>query len=114
MERFLKGTARMRQSQVASKIGAETGDEGYLLDPGDWNEDIAELLASQEGINLTEEHWRLIRFIRDWYAEHGTAPGSRDVAVFLKNRMFEMFPYGYAQQACKVAGMKKPYAWSPG
>lgn len=101
-------------------IGALTGDEGYLVDPSDWNEDIAETFAAQEDIMLTEEHWQVIRFIRDWHAEHGVAPSSRDAVLYMKrsgaprNRLFELFPYGYVQQACKIAGMKKPRSWSTG
>jgi len=101
-------------------VGAPTGDEGYLIDPNDWNEDIAETFAAQEDITLTEEHWQVIHFIRNWHAEHGVAPSSRDAVLYMKssgaarNRLFELFPYGYVQQACKIAGMKKPRSWSTG
>lgn len=103
-----------------SGIGVATGDEGYLLDPADWSENVAEHLAAAEQIDLTDEHWAVVRFMRDWHAEHGVAPSARDVMAFLKkggaprNRLFELFPYGYVQQACKIAGMIKPRAWSTG
>lgn len=102
------------------KVGALTGDEGYLLDPSDWNESIAETFAAEEDIVLTDEHWRVIRFVREWYGEHGVAPSSRDAVIFMKNngaprnRLFELFPYGYVQQVCKISGMKKPRSWSTG
>lgn len=104
----------------ASSIGVPTGDEGYLVDPADWTEAIAETLAREEQITLTEDHWRIVRFIRDWHAEHGVAPSSRDIKLFLKdlkaprNFLYDLFPYGYVQQACKIAGMKKPRSWSTG
>jgi len=101
-------------------IGAPIGDEGYLIDPNDWNENIAETFAAEEDIALTQEHWQVLYFIREWYAEHGVAPSSRDTVLFMKNsgaprnRLFELFPYGYVQQACKISGMKKPRSWSTG
>ena len=101
-------------------VGTPTGDEGYLLDPNDWDEDIANVYAAGEDITLTDDHWTVIRFIREWFEEHGVAPSSRDVMLFMKsigssrNRLFELFPYGYVQQACKIAGMKKPRSWSTG
>lgn len=104
----------------AIAVDAPTGDEGYLLDPADWSEDIAKHLACAEGLTLTEDHWVVIRFVRSWYEEHKVAPSGRDVTAFMKregysrNRLFELFPYGYVQQTCKIAGMQKPRAWSTG
>lgn len=101
-------------------IDAPTGDEGYLLDPNDWTEAIAEQFAAQEGLVLTDEHWTVIRFVRDWHTQHGVAPSGRDMIAFMKaqgasrNRVFELFPYGYVQQTCKIAGMIKPRSWSTG
>lgn len=97
-----------------------TGDEGYLLDPSDWSQSIAERLAREEGLELTQEHWDIIHFVRRWFDEHGVAPSGRDVTAFMKkqgagrNRLFELFPYGYVQQTCKIAGMLKPRSWSTG
>lgn len=95
--------------------------EGYLIDPADWSEAAALLLAAREKIALTDEHWEAIRFMRAWLDEHRTAPDSRHVIKHLthtrgatRNRLFELFPYGYVQQACKIAGMKRPRAWSSG
>jgi len=65
--------------------------EGYLVEPFDWNEEIAVELARQ--------------VIKHLAAKHG--PESR-------NMVFELFPYGYVKQACKIAGMKRPRAWSTG
>ncbi|PHS78844.1 MAG: sulfite reductase subunit gamma [Rhodospirillaceae bacterium] len=97
-----------------------TDEFGYLVHPEDWTEDIALLLAAEEEIELTEDHWKILHFVRDWYAQKNVTPSSRDIKVFMKksgesrNRLFELFPYGYVQQTCKIAGMKKPRAWSTG
>ena len=100
---------------------ALTDAEGYLVDPSAWTEKFAETVAKNEGIVLTEEHWAAIRFMRDWLDQHGVAPDARHVMKFIasdreagRKRIFELFPYGYVKQACKIAGMKKPRAWSTG
>lgn len=105
----------------ASSSTAATDAEGYLVDPSQWSEDFAEEVAQSEGIVLTEEHWKTIRFMRAWLDEHGVAPDARHVMKFLagereagRARIFELFPYGYVRQACKIAGMKRPRAWSTG
>jgi len=97
-------------------------DDGYLIDPMTWDEAVAEEFASQEGIVLTELHWDLLRFMRRYYEEHLIAPDARYTIKHLseklgkdaRNKLFELFPYGYVQQACKIAGMKRPRNWSTG
>lgn len=96
--------------------------EGYLIEPQDWNEDLATAFARQENIELNDDHWDVIRFMRDYFEEHQVAPDARFVIKHLidrlgngaRNRLFELFPYGYVKQACKIAGMKRPRAWSTG
>ena len=96
--------------------------EGYLVEPQDWNEELAEEFARQENILLTDDHWDVIRFMRGYYEEHQVIPDVRHVTKHLssrmgaasRNKLFEMFPYGYVKQACKIAGMKRPRAWSTG
>ncbi len=97
-------------------------EEGYLIDPVQWTEAVAEKLAGDERIGLTADHWIAIRFMRDYYQEHQVAPDVRHVMKHLaeqtgstaRNRIFELFPYGYVKQACRIAGMKRPRAWSTG
>lgn len=97
-------------------------DEGYLVNPMEWSEEQAEAFARQENIQLTEDHWDALRFMRDFYLEHQVAPDVRFVIRHLAERMgpasrnaiFQLFPYGYVKQACKIAGMKRPRAWSTG
>ncbi len=97
-------------------------DEGYLIDPQNWSEELAMEFARQENINLTEDHWDVIRFMREYYADNQGAPDARYVIKHLaerlgpesRNKLFELFPYGYVKQACRIAGMKRPRAWSTG
>jgi dissimilatory sulfite reductase related protein len=100
----------------------DTDEEGYLIDPLTWNEEIAQEFAGREEIQLAEDHWDAINFMREYYAEHQVAPDVRHVMKHLaehlgpesRNKIFELFPYGYVKQACKIAGMKRPRAWSTG
>lgn len=97
-------------------------EEGYLLDPDLWTEDWAAQQAAALNLSLNEDHWLVIRFMRDWYQEHQVTPDSRHAMRHLESRhpgqgrqrMFELFPYGYVAQACKIAGMRRPRAWSTG
>jgi TusE/DsrC/DsvC family sulfur relay protein len=101
---------------------ADIDDEGYLIDPLEWNDRLAEELSRQEGIELTTDHWTVIRFMRNYYAEHQVSPDVRHVTKHLAERisgdtrklLFDLFPYGYVKQACRIAGMKRPRGWSTG
>ena len=96
--------------------------EGYLVEPQDWTEEVAEEFARQENLQLSDDHWEVIRFIRDEFEEHQIIPDVRHVIKHLAQRMgndarkrvFELFPYGYVKQACRIAGMRRPRAWSTG
>ncbi len=99
--------------------------EGYLFNPDDWNRDTANELAKEEGIELNDTYWLILTFIRSYYSEHNITPDVRHLISYLmiKNRcnkkeakkiIFDLFPYGYVKQACKIAGMRKPRAWSTG
>jgi tRNA 2-thiouridine synthesizing protein E len=70
---------------------------------------------------LTGEHWDVLRFMRAYFEEHQVPPDARFVMRHLsqtrgadRNRLFDLFPYGYAGQACKIAGMRRPRIWSTG
>jgi TusE/DsrC/DsvC family sulfur relay protein len=96
-------------------------EEGYLTDPADWSESVAVELSRRENVPLTDVHWAVIRFMREYYELHRIAPDARFVLRFLaesrgaeRNELFRLFPYGYVKQACKIAGMRKPRAWSTG
>ncbi len=108
------------------KLSSVDLDEGgYLTDPANWSPEFAEHIAAQEGISLRDEHWDVIRFMRVYLDEHGIAADARFVLKYLaaqhntdkigaNQALFDLFPYGYVKQACKMAGMKQPRAWSTG
>ena len=91
----------------------EVNEEGFLAHPEEWNEDLAAFLALEEERveHLTDEHWAVIRFIRQHFEEKQSAPMVRAVCkstgLPLK-RVYELFPSGPAKGACKVAGLPKP------
>ena len=99
--------------------------EGYLVDPEDWDDNMAHVLAAQANIALESAHWPVLQFMRAYWTEHRVIPDVRHVIDFLaqqqgvakrdaKQQLFKLFPYGYVQQACKIAGMQRPRAWSTG
>ncbi|HEY9050604.1 MAG TPA: TusE/DsrC/DsvC family sulfur relay protein [Gammaproteobacteria bacterium] len=99
--------------------------EGYLVAPEDWNEDFARVLAEEENLELTDQYWPILCFMREYWQENKVAPDVRHVVQYLadihgydkkeaKQYLFNLFPYGYVKQACKIAGMQRPRAWSTG
>lgn len=100
-------------------------EQGFLVDPEEWDADVAMALAEQQGVVLTTDHWDVISYMRTFLAEHGIAADARFVMHFLDERaatqgksgrdlLFELFPYGYVGQACRISGMRQPRAWSTG
>ena len=93
-------------------------EEGYLTDLSQWNAELALLIAQDEKINMTDEHWEVVNFLREYYDEYQIAPAIRVLTKALKKKMgeekssnkylYELFPYGPAKQACKIAGLPKP------
>ena len=102
----------------------ETDDEGYLMDPELWNDEVAATIAEREGVVLTDEHYKVLEFIRGYYETQHVAVDARFVIKYIaeelgygdraRQRLYELFPYGYMQQVCKIAGMRRPRAWSTG
>ncbi len=96
----------------------ETDEEGYLADLTDWNKDVATYMAKEEDTELTEHHWEVINFLREYYEEYQIAPAVRVLTNAIGKKLgkdkgnrkylYELFPYGPAKQACKYAGLPKP------
>jgi len=96
----------------------ELDEEGYLTNLGDWSEDAAKILAGQDEMELTENHWEVIHFLRDYYDEYQIAPAVRVLTKAIGKKLgkdkgnskylYELFPYGPAKQACRFAGLPKP------
>ncbi|MEO1767413.1 TusE/DsrC/DsvC family sulfur relay protein [Thiobacter aerophilum] len=109
---------------MTTELAVARDSEGYLINPEDWSEEVAQQLAQEEGITLTGDHWDVLRFMRQYWSEHQVAPDVRHVQDYLaqhgmdrktaKEHLYRLFPYGYVKQACKLAGMIKPRAWSTG
>ncbi|NOZ77000.1 MAG: TusE/DsrC/DsvC family sulfur relay protein [Euryarchaeota archaeon] len=93
-------------------------EEGYLQDPSLWDEEVAKAFAAKDGIELTDEHWEIINFLREYYQEYQIAPMIRILVKEVKKAMgpekgnlkyvYKLFPEGPAKQACKYAGLPKP------
>jgi tRNA 2-thiouridine synthesizing protein E len=96
----------------------ETDEEGYLVNLADWNEDIANVIAKTENVDMTPNHWEVVNFLRDYYNEYQIAPAVRVLTKAIGKQLgpekgnskylYELFPYGPAKQACKIAGLPKP------
>lgn len=101
----------MTTTLIAEKT-VDVDAEGFLTDPAQWTEEIAEAIAREAGIaELTERHWLVVRFMRDRYLSTGTAPTIRSLGkesgVAVKE-LYELFPKGPAKLAAKIGGIPKP------
>jgi dissimilatory sulfite reductase related protein len=87
-------------------------EDGFLEEPGIWNEAVAKDFCVSEGVGeLTENHWKVINYLRNYYLQFGIAPMIRKLCKetgFKLNEIYEMFPSGPAKGACKLAGLPKP------
>ena len=96
----------------------ETDEEGYLVNLADWNHEVADFLAKAENITLSDNHWEVVNFLRKYYEEYQIAPAVRVLTKAIGKTLgadkgnsaylYELFPYGPAKQACKIAGLPKP------
>lgn len=96
----------------------ETDEEGYLVNLADWSEDVAKEIAKGENVDMTENHWEVVNFLRQYYDEYQIAPAVRVLTKAIGKQLgeekgnskylYELFPYGPAKQACKIAGLPKP------
>ena len=96
----------------------EADEEGYITDISMWNKELADLIAKEEHIEMTEDHWEVVNFLRNYYEEYQIAPAIRVLTKAVKKSLgpdkgnskylYELFPYGPAKQACKIAGLPKP------
>ena len=87
-------------------------DEGFMTDYDEWDDDLAKVLAAAIGIDLTDEHWRVIRFLREDYRSQGETPTTRRVqtvgGVSVKEQ-FALFPKKPGKKMAYVAGLPKPH-----
>ncbi|WP_020397041.1 TusE/DsrC/DsvC family sulfur relay protein [Thiolinea disciformis] len=108
---------------MALEIGGKTiatDEEGYLENLSDWTPEVANAMAQAEEqpVTLTDEHWEIINFLREYYEEYQIAPAVRVLTKAVGKRLgadkgnskylYSLFPYGPGKQACKYAGLPKP------
>jgi len=96
----------------------ETDEEGYLANLTDWTPEAGEIMAKLDDCELTDAHWEVINFLREYYDEYQIAPAVRVLTKAIGKKLgkdkgnskylYELFPYGPAKQACKYAGLPKP------
>lgn len=96
----------------------ETTDSGFLLHTADWNEAVAGALAEGIGVSLTDAHWEIVRFIRNYYLSFNHLPNARVFTKAVQKQLGEdkgnsrylhrLFPGGPLKQACLIAGLPKP------
>ena len=96
----------------------ETDEEGYLVNLGEWTPDLGKALAATDDCELTDAHWEVINFLREYYEEYQIAPAVRVLTKAIGKRLgkdkgnskylYELYPYGPAKPACKYAGLPKP------
>src|SRR5687767_1644205 len=95
-----------------AETNVDVDAEGFLTNPAQWNERIAEEIAAESGIAaLTPRHWLVVRFMRERFLDTGTAPSIRSLGkesgVPVKE-LYELFPKGPAKLAAKIGGIPKP------
>ncbi len=103
---------------IDQDFGLETTEQGFLVNPADWTEDVAQQLAALNNIKLGVEHWEIILFIRSYYQQFKHLPNARVFAKAIAKELGEdkgnsrylhkLFPDGPLKYACKLAGLPKP------
>jgi TusE/DsrC/DsvC family sulfur relay protein len=93
-------------------------EEGFLLDTDDWHTGLIAPLAEEAGLELTPERQELVYYIRTYFETNCSVPEARTLLKHMKaiwgneratrRYLYQLFPHGYGQQACKIAGMRKP------
>jgi tRNA 2-thiouridine synthesizing protein E len=85
--------------------------EGYMSKPDEWNKEVAEALAAQEGIQLTPTHWKVLEFSRLSAKETGQSPMLRVITNGIgmsPKAVFDLFPKSPSKRIARIAGLKKP------
>ena len=99
----------MTKKQETLTTAQTMDEEGFLLQQGTWTKEVAHILAQDEMTeDLTEEHWRLIDCVRQYYLEFETVPPVRMLVRrtgLSLRRIYELFPNGYSKGVCKIAGI---------
>lgn len=103
---------------MAIELGGKTieiTDSGHLVNAEDWSEEVANYLAEQDGVTLTEKHWDIINYLRDEYFNNaGNQPNERTIVKDIGKKWgtkisskdtFDLFPHMPSKQGGKIAGL---------
>lgn len=93
----------------------ETDEQGFLVE-ADYRDETVRVIAAAEQIELTDDHWKVVAYLRDQYREHGHTPNFRNMLKGLaeilpgcdSKALYDLFPIGPAKQGAKVAGLPQP------
>lgn len=103
--------AKVEQARMIGGVAVQVDAEGFMTRPAEWTAQIAEAIATEAGLLLTPEHWRVIEFCRSDAATMGVAPGMRRITQQLgipPRQMYSLFPKGPGILAARIAGLAKP------
>lgn len=106
-----------------SAVGVRFNQKGFMADFSDWNRELAAALATEQGLELSDCHWAVIEFLRDYYAFHEMPPTPKVIIRELgqrlsphtpctKRKLEGLFPDGGCKQACQIAGLPEYYCHS--
>ncbi|WMS88085.1 TusE/DsrC/DsvC family sulfur relay protein [Pleionea litopenaei] len=106
----------MSTSELPKNI--ELDGEGYFKNGQQWTPELAPVIAAKEGIELSDDHWKVVDYVRRFYEEFDTSPSIRPLVKYLAKNwgeekgnslyLYKLFPKGPAKQATKIAGLPKP------
>lgn len=95
-----------------------TNEDGYLENSDEWSMEVAIAIANAESLEMSDNHWEVVNFLREYYNEYQIAPAVRVLTKGIGKKLgkdkgnskylYKLFPYGPAKQACKIAGLPKP------
>ena len=96
-------------------VTLELDGNGFLANPEAWSVDVANYIAAVEGIRMTEHHWEVVNFLRNYYRQYRVAPAVKMLVKEVGTKigyekagvkyLYELYPCGPATQACKIAGL---------
>lgn len=103
---------------ITGDQSANSNSNGFLLDLDDWSDDIARAIAAEQSIEMTDAHWEIVRYLRQYYDEFGLTPNIRLLAKVLikqfgqdkgsQKYLYTLFPKGPSYQGCLIAGLPVP------
>ena len=98
-------------TQEIAGVAVEVNDEGFMTNPDQWTDEIGAALASAIGVEMNDDAWRAIRFMRDDYKAKGESPTLRRMSAeggFDTKQLFVLFPKKPAKKMAYIAGVPKP------